>query len=72
MRHILQGQGVQITWQVFQNAFLDKYFPPNLRREKEVEFLQLKQRNSLFEEYLAKFERLSRFSVYLQLHADEA
>lgn len=64
-KHILESQGQQITWQTFQGAFLDKYFPLNVRREKEVEFLQLKQRNMTFEEYLATFERLSKFSIYL-------
>ena len=39
----LKDEGRQITWEVFKQKFLEKYFPEDLRRKKEVEFLNLCQ-----------------------------
>ena len=41
-RELLAHQGRQITWQVFKDTFLEKYFPSTVRAEKEIEFLQLR------------------------------
>lgn len=41
-----------------------KYFPSNVRNMKEIEFLELKQRNMTVADYAAKFEELSRFFPY--------
>jgi Retrotransposon gag protein len=39
---LLEQEGDEpITWEQFQAAFLEKYFPMDLRKEKEVEFLAL-------------------------------
>ena len=50
-----------ITWGVFKEEFLEKYFPADLRSKKEIEFFELKQRNISVADYAAKFEELSRF-----------
>jgi hypothetical protein len=54
-----------ISWERFENEFLRKYFPEDLRNKKEVEFLQLKQDGSLVAEYATKFEELSRFCPFI-------
>ena len=64
-------QGTPLTWENFKEAFLDKYFPHNVRNQKEAEFLQLKQGNMTVGQYVAKFEELARFSRYLKNHPDE-
>ncbi|XP_050920109.1 uncharacterized protein LOC127137721 [Lathyrus oleraceus] len=50
-----------ITWVVFKGAFLEKYFPTDVRSKEEVEFLELKQENMIVADYAVKFEELSRF-----------
>lgn len=34
-----------VTWDVFKEIFLEKYFPEYIRNKKEMEFLELKQWN---------------------------
>ncbi|KAK7281768.1 hypothetical protein RIF29_10027 [Crotalaria pallida] len=51
-----------ITWDLFQTRFLGKYFPEDVRREKELAFLKLEQRNLSVGEYAAQFEDLIRYS----------
>ena len=60
-RHI-EDQGTEITWQAFQDAFLDKYFPRSVRKWK---------RDRVLGEYVAKFEELAKFSSYLRNQRDE-
>ena len=69
---LLELQGIPVTWEVFKNRFLEKYFPQDLRQAKEREFLNLKQGNMSVGEYTAKFETLSKYSRYYQLHPDES
>jgi len=49
----LEDEGKQITWEVFKQKFLEKYFPEDIRRRKEVEFLNLRQRIMSVGEYAA-------------------
>ncbi|XP_050918794.1 uncharacterized protein LOC127136255 [Lathyrus oleraceus] len=44
-----------------KDAFLEKYFPADIRSKKEIEFLELKQQNITITDYAAKFEELYRF-----------
>ncbi|KAK7260618.1 hypothetical protein RIF29_26821 [Crotalaria pallida] len=62
----LQYEGRDVSWGVFMEKFLQKYFPEDLRRKKEVEFLQLKQGNMSVGEYAAKFEELMKYFPYYQ------
>ena len=52
--------------------FLNKYFPYNVKDQKEIEFLTLQQGDMTVDEYVARFESLARFSNNLQLQPDEA
>ncbi|XP_058772200.1 uncharacterized protein LOC131646046 [Vicia villosa] len=53
--------GTVVTWEIFHEAFLEKYFPEDVRGKKEVEFLELKQGNGTVAVYAAKFEELIKF-----------
>ena len=55
-----------MTWDVFKWAFLEKYFPEDVRNNKEMEFLELKQGNMTLAEYAAKFEDLVRYFPHYQ------
>ena len=52
---------IEISWTVFKDAFLEKYFPEDERGKKEIEFLELKQENSSVADYAAKFEELVKY-----------
>ncbi|XP_058757403.1 uncharacterized protein LOC131630660 [Vicia villosa] len=60
-RQRLGAIGEVITWVVFTREFLRKYFPEDVRRKKEMEFLALKQKNSNVTEYTGKFLELMNF-----------
>ncbi|XP_050889144.1 uncharacterized protein LOC127094344 [Lathyrus oleraceus] len=34
--------GIEVTWELFRDAFLEKYFPEDVCGKKEIEFLELK------------------------------
>ena len=71
-RRLLEARGLQVTWVVFVEAFYDKYFPENVKNQKEAEFLTLKQGNMSAAQFEAKYEELSKFSKYLKETHDEA
>jgi len=66
----LEDEGRQITWEVFKQNFLEKYFPEDLRRRKEVEFFNLHQGIMFVREYAAKFDELSKFCPYFHDSVD--
>ncbi|KAF1887745.1 hypothetical protein Lal_00023752 [Lupinus albus] len=41
----MEAEGQVIMWCTFREKFLRKYFPANLRSQKEMEFLRLEQGN---------------------------
>ncbi|XP_038888017.1 uncharacterized protein LOC120077950 [Benincasa hispida] len=49
-----------VSWQQFNQAFYNKYFPLTVRYQKEVEFLNLQESISVAE-YERKFDLLSHF-----------
>lgn len=51
-----------MEWDEFVTAFLDKYFPRQLREAEAAEFLNLRQNNMIVEEYTLKFTQLSRYA----------
>ncbi|XP_050915059.1 uncharacterized protein LOC127130017 [Lathyrus oleraceus] len=53
--------GIEVTWGLFRDAFLEKYFPEDVCGKKEIDFLELKQGNGTVAEYAAKFEELIKF-----------
>ena len=68
----MQANGGHITWEEFKTLFLNKYFPSNVNDQKVVEFLTLKKGDMTVDEYVSKFESLTRFSNNLQNQPDEA
>ena len=69
---ILHSRNIPFTWEIFLEQFNEKYFPQSVRDEREAEFLILKQgEQEPFDDYLARFIRLSRYSTYLNCMNDE-
>jgi hypothetical protein len=54
-----------ITWERFQQEFLDRYFPRTAREAKAREFATLAQGTMTVEQYAARFMELVRFAPYL-------
>ena len=50
------------AWDIFKNQFADKYVPSHIKRQKAIEFQQLKQGSMMVLEYVTKFERLGRYA----------
>ncbi|XP_057452222.1 uncharacterized protein LOC130744042 [Lotus japonicus] len=61
-----------LTWSIFKEAFLEKYFPADVKGKKETEFLELKQGEMFVGQYAARFEELSQFHPYYGTTADDA
>ncbi|XP_050889108.1 uncharacterized protein LOC127094297 [Lathyrus oleraceus] len=57
-RQRFEANGTMITWVVFKGAFLENYFLDDVCGRKEVECLELKQRNMTIADYASKFKGL--------------
>lgn len=68
---IMQKNGEELTWEVFRQKFLDKYFPKSARAQKEAQFLSLYQGNMTVAEYAKKFESLARYFRFFNNQVDE-
>ncbi|KAF1881606.1 hypothetical protein Lal_00039822 [Lupinus albus] len=66
----MESEGTVVTWDAFKGKFFHKYFPADLRRKKEMEFLRLEQGDMSVGRYAAKFEELARFCPYSALEMD--
>ena len=51
--------------ELFRIAFLERFFPRELRKKKFEEFINLKQGSMTVREYSLKFVKLSRYSTSL-------
>jgi hypothetical protein len=51
-----------ITWEDFKVAFLDHYFPMELRESKMREFLNLKQGGMSVRDYVLRFSKFSKYA----------
>ena len=51
-----------MTWQLFQDAFLDKFFPLEMREAKIEEFMNLRQGSMTVKEYCLRFNQLSKYA----------
>jgi len=60
-RPLLENGAEGVTWAVFRREFLSRYFPEDVRKKKEIEFLELKQGDMSVMEYAAKFVELVKF-----------
>lgn len=55
------SSNVDITWVIFKNEFLEKYFLANVCSRKEIDFLLLKQWSMIMVDYATNFEEILRF-----------
>ncbi|KAK2987945.1 hypothetical protein RJ640_003423 [Escallonia rubra] len=53
------------TWDLFTNEFNNKYILASIRRDRELAFLQLKQKNKTVQEYEKEFIALAPHASYL-------
>ncbi|KAF3684468.1 hypothetical protein FXO38_00255 [Capsicum annuum] len=61
-----KGESVEPTvWGEFVEAFLDRFFPLELREAKAEEFMNLKQGSMSVQEYTLKFNKLARYAPEL-------
>ncbi|KAK2969254.1 hypothetical protein RJ640_028780 [Escallonia rubra] len=56
---------VMRTWDLFTTEFNKKYIPASVRRDRELAFLQLEQKNKIVQEYEKEFIALARHASYL-------
>ena len=54
--------GGSLTWERFQTAFFEQYFPESFRDELEAEFATVEQGTDTVADYVAHFTRLYHFS----------
>ncbi|XP_058761676.1 uncharacterized protein LOC131635094 [Vicia villosa] len=59
--HIFNEEGMEVTWALFRDAFLENYFPEDVCGKKEVEFLELKQGNGTVAKYASRFQELIKY-----------
>ena len=57
--------GVLVTLKLFKIAFLERFFPIEMREAKVEEFINLKQESMTVSEYSLKFVKLSRYATSL-------
>ncbi|KAK2969723.1 hypothetical protein RJ640_029761 [Escallonia rubra] len=58
------------TWDLFISEFNNKYIPASVRRDRELAFLQLEQKNKTVQEYEKEFTALARHASYLVVGGD--
>ena len=57
--------GFSVTWELFKTAFLERFFPREMREAKAEEFINLKQGSMTVREYSLKFVKLSTYATSL-------
>lgn len=60
-----RAEDPEFGWKELKELMRKEFFPPSLRRQKEEEFLQLKQEKMSVLEYASKFMELARFAPHL-------
>ena len=51
-----------LDWEKFKAAFLDRFFPLEMREAKVLEFINLRQGSMSVREYALKFTQLSKYA----------
>lgn len=64
MEERCQGAG-PIKWEEFKGAFLDSFFPKELRKVKVQEFINFRQGHKSVREYSLLFSKLSEYSHFM-------
>ncbi|XP_057439895.1 uncharacterized protein LOC130731637, partial [Lotus japonicus] len=70
-RGMMEANHVEVNWNSFRTAFLEKYFPDSARDERESQFLTLKQGSMTIPEYAAKLESLAKYFRFFRDQVDE-
>ena len=52
-----------MTWEIFMEAFIDLFFPRDMREAKVVEIINLRQGGMSVHEYSLKLTKLSKFPI---------
>lgn len=66
----MEGMGENadlINWNVFQIAYLNRFFPCEMRDTKVEKFMNLKKYSMLVKEYSPKFTHHSKYALELLL-----
>ncbi|KAF1892769.1 hypothetical protein Lal_00042663 [Lupinus albus] len=63
----MEVEGQAVTRESFKAKFLQKYFPADLKRKKEMDFPRLEQGNMTVREYAAMFEELAKYCPYYEM-----
>lgn len=71
VRSQMENGHKEFTWELFRKEFLKNYLPEDDHRQKEIEFMELKQGSMSVEEYATRFEALSVSSKYFQQAENE-
>ncbi|XP_028063315.1 uncharacterized protein LOC114266587 [Camellia sinensis] len=59
-----EGREIELVWSKFLELFNEKYFSETVQRQKQVDFLNLKQNDMTVAQYEAKFVELSRYAPH--------
>ena len=54
-------RGGPFTWEIFKKAFIDRFFPKEMREEKVVELINLCQEGKSVHEYSLEFIKFSKY-----------
>ena len=54
-----------MTWEIFMAAFLDRFFPREMRAEKVMKFINLCEGGKSVHEYSLEFIKLSKYAPSL-------
>ena len=57
-------RGGPLTWEIFKTTFLDRFFPRELKEEKVVEFINLRQRVRSVHKYSLEFIKLFKYALF--------
>lgn len=58
-----------VTWDVFEDAFLERFFPRELRKVMSDKFMNLRQGSLSMREYSLKFTQLSKYALEIVAEA---
>ena len=58
-------RGGPLTWEIFKKAFLDRFFPREIREAKLLEFINLRLGGMSVHQYSLKFTKLSKYAPSL-------
>ncbi|MQM15692.1 hypothetical protein Taro_048646 [Colocasia esculenta] len=65
MRNAFRNREDNISWGEFLKELYEKYTPPHIKERKEVEFLQLEQKDMAVAEYETKFAELEKYAPHI-------